>query len=48
MKSKGSRGEIRTCRGKINWVELDLGKDAVDLDHMISPEERLRGAMAIQ
>jgi arylsulfatase len=34
--------------GEVNWVELDLGKDAVDLDHLISPEERLRVAMAIQ
>jgi hypothetical protein len=23
--------------GKINWVQIDLGKD--DADHMISPEE---------
>jgi len=34
--------------GDVNWVEIDLGKDAVDLDHLISPEERLRVAMAIQ
>jgi len=54
MKSKGSRGEIRTYRGKINWVQIDpsassgqaLGKD--DHDHFISPEERLRVAMARQ
>jgi hypothetical protein len=32
--------------GKINWVQLDLGRD--DADHMISPEERLRVAMASQ
>jgi arylsulfatase len=32
--------------GKINWVQIDLGKD--DADHMISPEERLRVAMARQ
>ena len=34
--------------GPTQWVEIDLGKDAVDLDHLISPEERLRVAMAIQ
>ena len=34
--------------GEVTWVELALGKDAVDLDHLISPEERLRVAMAIQ
>jgi len=34
--------------GKINWVQIDLGKDAGDADHFISPEERLRIAMARQ
>jgi arylsulfatase len=32
--------------GKINWAQLDLGVD--DYDHLISPEERLRVAMARQ
>jgi arylsulfatase len=32
--------------GKINWVQLDLGKD--DHDHFIDPEERLRVAMSRQ
>jgi hypothetical protein len=32
--------------GKINWVQIDLGKD--DYDHFIDPEERLRIAMARQ
>jgi arylsulfatase len=32
--------------GKINWVQLDVGKD--DHDHFIDPEERLRVAMARQ
>jgi len=32
--------------GKINWVQLDAGTD--DHDHLISPEERLRVATAIQ
>ena len=32
--------------GKINWVQLDAGDD--DQDHLITPEERLRVAMARQ
>jgi arylsulfatase A-like enzyme len=32
--------------GKINWVQLDLGKD--DHDHFIDPEERLRIALSRQ
>jgi arylsulfatase A-like enzyme len=34
--------------GEVNWVEIDLGNDAVNLDHLISPEERLNLAMARQ
>jgi arylsulfatase len=34
--------------GKVNWVQIDLGEDAEDLDHLITPEERLRVAMARQ
>ena len=34
--------------GKINFVQIDLDKDAQDADHYISPEERLRVAMARQ
>ena len=34
--------------GKVNWVQIDLGEDAEDADHFISPEERLRVAMARQ
>jgi len=33
-------------RGKIHWVQIDLGGD--DHDHFIEPEERLRVAMARQ
>jgi hypothetical protein len=29
--------------GEVNRVEINLGKDAVDLDHLISPEKRLLG-----
>jgi arylsulfatase len=32
--------------GKINWLQIDLGKD--DHDHFIDPDERLRIAMARQ
>jgi arylsulfatase len=34
--------------GKINWVQIDLGKDAEDADHFIDHEERLRVMMARQ
>ena len=32
--------------GRIRWVQIDLGEDAEDADHLISPQERLRIAMA--
>src|SRR3954468_12688874 len=34
--------------GKVNWVQIDLGEDAEDADHLITPDERLRVAMARQ
>jgi len=34
--------------GRVNWVQIDLGEDADDADHLISPEERYRIAMARQ
>lgn len=34
--------------GEVNWVQIDVGEDAEDLDHLISPEERFRVAMALQ
>jgi arylsulfatase len=34
--------------GRVKWVEIDLGEDAEDADHLISPEERLKVAMARQ
>jgi arylsulfatase A-like enzyme len=34
--------------GRVRWVEIDLGEDAEDADHLITPEERLRIAMARQ
>jgi len=34
--------------GVVSWVQIDLGADAEDADHLITPEERLRLAMARQ
>ena len=34
--------------GEVTWVEIDVDKDAVNLDHLITPEQRLSVAMAIQ
>jgi arylsulfatase A-like enzyme len=34
--------------GRIEWVQIDLGKDADDADHLITAEDRLRIAMARQ
>jgi arylsulfatase len=41
--SEGSR-----FTGTIEWVEIDIDEAAADEDHLISPEERLRLAMARQ
>ena len=42
----GSRGNEFT--GTVQWVQVDVGPDAEDADHYISPEERLRVVMARQ
>jgi arylsulfatase A-like enzyme len=42
----GSTG--RPFTGRIEWVELDIGAAAEDVDHLITPEERWRIAMARQ
>src|SRR6185295_18925550 len=34
--------------GEVAWVQIDLGEDAEDADHLITPEERLSVAMARQ
>jgi arylsulfatase A-like enzyme len=34
--------------GEVNWVEIDVAEAAEDVDHLISPDERLRIAMARQ
>jgi arylsulfatase len=41
-------GESSIFTGTVNWVQIDLGEDAEDADHLITPEERLRVAMARQ
>jgi arylsulfatase len=41
-------GETSIFTGRVNWVQIDLGEDAQDADHLITPEERLRVAMARQ
>jgi arylsulfatase len=34
--------------GAVSWVQIDIDDAAEDLDHLISPEERLKIAMARQ
>ena len=34
--------------GRVQWVQIDIDEAAEDLDHLISPEARLRVAMARQ
>jgi hypothetical protein len=41
-------GEQSVFTGEVKWVQIDLGEDADDADHLITPEERLRVAMARQ
>jgi Sulfatase len=40
--------EDRAFRGKVRWVQIDVDAAAEDADHLITPEERLRIAMARQ
>jgi sulfatase-like protein len=41
-------GETSRFTGTVGWVQIDLGDDAEDADHLITAEERLRVAMARQ
>jgi arylsulfatase len=41
-------GHSSVFTGTVNWVQIDLGEDAEDADHLITPEERLRITMARQ
>ena len=40
--------EASRFSGDIEWVQIDIAEAAEDLDHLISPEERLKIAMARQ
>ena len=40
--------DTSTFTGRVRWVQIDLGADAEDADHLISAEERYRVAVAIQ
>jgi arylsulfatase len=33
--------------GEVNWVQIDVGEDANDLDHFLNHQERLKIAMAL-
>ena len=41
-------GDETTFSGRVRWVQLDIGDDANDADHLITAEERYRVAMARQ
>jgi arylsulfatase A-like enzyme len=41
-------GPDNAFTGRVLWVQLDVDEEAEDLDHLITPEERLRVAMARQ
>src|SRR4051794_24026593 len=40
--------ESSAFNGRVRWVQIDLGDDADDADHLITPEERYRIAVATQ
>ncbi len=40
--------ETSHFNGEVSWVEIDIDEAAEDLDHLITPEERLRVAMVRQ
>jgi arylsulfatase A-like enzyme len=42
------KGVSSVFTGTVNWVQIDIDQAAEDLDHLITPEERLRIAMARQ
>jgi arylsulfatase len=41
-------GTSSTFTGTVQWVQIDIDEAAEDVDHLISPEERLRLAMSRQ
>jgi len=42
------KGASSVFTGTVNWVQIDVDEAAEDLDHLITPEERLHIAMARQ
>jgi arylsulfatase len=42
----GSHGNA--FNGQINWLEIDVDKDALDQDHILTGAERFHVAMAFQ
>jgi hypothetical protein len=42
------QGQGSVFSGTVNWVQIDIDEAAEDLDHLITPEERFRIAMARQ
>jgi len=42
------RSEASVFNGTVSWVQIDIDAAAEDLDHLITPEERFRIAMARQ
>jgi arylsulfatase A-like enzyme len=42
------RSDASIFNGTVNWVQIDIDEAAEDLDHLITPEERFRIAMARQ
>jgi arylsulfatase len=41
-------GTDNSFTGRVRWVQIDIDEAAEDVDHLISPDERLRIAMAKQ
>jgi arylsulfatase len=42
------RSDASIFNGTVNWIQIDIDEAAEDLDHLITPEERFRIAMARQ
>ena len=40
--------KVNAFNGEVNWVEIDVDKEALDQDHFLAPEERYHVAMALQ
>ena len=40
------RPERSRFTGTVDWVQIDIAEAAEDVDHLITPEERIRVAMA--